>query len=198
MEKAQRPPFFFLHKSMSETTQSVPPFFECKLQPPPILPLLTSQTDVSYYLSHPTRLSAQESLYFAPQKSAAMRTSCTRYSPYLGKSSKRSVKFTPHYTSSSDSERSSPDPHDRRSAERETSLEKIEKPQGEAGRPNAGGYNLEAKVGWEKKEFMQLRVSQPSFPLAMLSWLYSGICPFAHRRTPRRNSNVQAPKSLAT
>jgi hypothetical protein len=36
---------------------------------------------------------------------------------------------------------------------------KIQKPQGEAGRPGCGGYNLEAALGWNSKEYNKLKVS---------------------------------------
>lgn len=34
----------------------------------------------------------------------------------------------------------------------------IPKPEGEAGRPGRGGYNLQASLGWSKKEYTQLKV----------------------------------------
>ena len=41
-----------------------------------------------------------------------------------------------------------------------TSLHKILKPKGEVGKSNSGGYNLQAAIGWEDKEFARFIVSQ--------------------------------------
>lgn len=40
-----------------------------------------------------------------------------------------------------------------------TMLGKVPKPPGEAGRPGSGGYNLEERLGWPKKEYDEMVVS---------------------------------------
>jgi hypothetical protein len=45
----------------------------------------------------------------------------------------------------------------------------IQKPEGEAGRPGRGGYNLEIAVGWNTKEYNQLKVRSDFLPLYLIS-----------------------------
>ncbi|KAL0569252.1 hypothetical protein V5O48_012717 [Marasmius crinis-equi] len=49
------------------------------------------------------------------------------------------------------------------------SLPKIAKPEGEAGRPKRGGYNLEEKLGWEDKLLSQVKSFVKSQVLASLT-----------------------------
>ncbi|KAL0564900.1 hypothetical protein V5O48_017132, partial [Marasmius crinis-equi] len=44
------------------------------------------------------------------------------------------------------------------SEESESEGYKIPKPPGESGRPGSGGYNLEGKLGWEKKKYQDVKV----------------------------------------
>ena len=41
----------------------------------------------------------------------------------------------------------------------ESSSNKIPKPDGEAGRPGRGGYNLEVQLAWDKAVILNLKVS---------------------------------------
>jgi hypothetical protein len=49
----------------------------------------------------------------------------------------------------------------------EFSSNKIPKPQGEAGRPGRGGYNLERMLNWEPKSFKLLKVRNSLFSLVV-------------------------------
>jgi hypothetical protein len=137
---------------MSEALKTVPPFFERQLTPPPLLPLLTSQTNVLYYASRPPCLLTQEGIEITPQKPtvlrrqlSSLRPTGTVYPPLPPGS--RTVRFDTRERSPS-SELSSDDTDG-----------KVDKPRGDFGRPNSGGYSLgPAALGWRKNEFEQLRV----------------------------------------
>jgi hypothetical protein len=53
----------------------------------------------------------------------------------------------------------------------------IQKPEGEAGRPGRGGYNLEVAVGWSAKEYNELKVGPSSSTLLPFLKQYAGFCP---------------------
>jgi hypothetical protein len=67
------------------------------------------------------------------------------------------------------------------SAEDEVEDEPIPKPQGEAGRPGRGGYNLEAALAWDQLDYQKFKVGLCCIPLVSDS--LSLISPEIHQGT---------------
>jgi hypothetical protein len=139
---------------------TIPPFYEPGA-PPPTLPILIAQTDVGN-IERPGKLLAQEDLGTGPARKYPSSSS-HRFSPYPKATSRRqhpkhSRSSTPRHRDltpltelDEDSESESSD-----SATSEDHL--IPKPDGEAGRPGRGGYNLEEALGWEHKKYCRIKV----------------------------------------
>jgi hypothetical protein len=143
--------------------------------PPPTLPIPIAQTEVGKMYS-PSKLLAEEEV---GPKSKAHPSIGTRFSPYPKPASQhKSTRFarlrsetpkvsasratTPRAASSSDEESSVQSQSESGSSHGGSSFEDddnlIPKPEGEAGRPGRGGYNLEKELGWNKKEFERVKV----------------------------------------
>lgn len=135
---------------------TIPPFYEPGA-PPPILPILIAQTEVGT-TKRPDKLLAQEDLGTGPTRNHTSN-STHRFTPYPKRQpSKHSRSSTPKHRdltpgTESDGESQS-DSSD--SATSEDHL--IPKPDGEAGRPGRGGYNLEEALGWEHKKYCRIKV----------------------------------------
>jgi hypothetical protein len=159
------------------TSKSIPPFFEPGAPPPP-LPLLTLQTDLSY-MPHPSpTITANEELLpsdtkkVKPQIRSRAASRARSSSPYTIPPTKvknrvRVAPATPTAPSNDDtqSERSNSEQSEltelsstRSESPTDLDDELIRKPAGEPGRPGRGGYNLEAAVGWKGKAFEKLQV----------------------------------------
>ena len=157
----------------------ISPFFEPNAPPPP-LPLLTCQTDFSYARCSPTVTVAEETV---DMKTTLLKRSIRKCnssvarspSPYVKPTNetKRQLAFANPATSSNDNARSElsdtslsdlPDSADTRSqsSSMNTDDELIPKPDGEAGRPGRGGYNLEKALNWSPKAFRKLQVFMAS------------------------------------
>jgi len=160
---------------MSEELKTISAFYEGQDAPPPPLPQLTSQTDVSYYARRPARLLAQESIELTPPKPATLR----KQRVYPGRSGSWSeadiysplpprVRFrepTPNASFSSENSRS------------DGCDDKMDKPVGEPGRPNSGGYSLgPAVLGWSKNDFTQLKVWSSHWPILFSNSLPRHTC----------------------
>ena len=140
----------------------IPPFFTPGA-PPPTLPIPIAQTEIGRILS-PGKLLAEEQI---GPKSKAHRNIGARFSPYQKAKVtcfERLPSETPYGVSSnaanaSDEEsKGSSDYSSSDDDDSENDKELIPKPEGEAGRPGRGGYNLEDKLGWRRKEFQQMKV----------------------------------------
>jgi hypothetical protein len=142
--------------------------------PPPTLPIPIAQTEIGRILS-PGKLLAEEQI---GPKSKARRNIGARFSPYQKAKVTRFERHrsqTPAKTScaaiasdaeskgSSDESSSDDDDYDDDDDgdgedDDDGDNKLIPKPEGEAGRPGRGGYNLEDKLGWRRKEFQQIKV----------------------------------------
>jgi hypothetical protein len=140
----------------------IPPFFTPGA-PPPTLPIPIAQTEIGRILS-PGRLLAEEQI---GPKSKAHRNIGARFSPYQKAKAtrfERQRSRTPYAATScaadaSDAEsKCSSDDSSSDDDDNDSEKELIPKPEGEAGRPGRGGYNLEDKLGWPRKEFQQMKV----------------------------------------
>ena len=139
---------------------TIPPFYEPGA-PPPTLPILIAQTEVGN-IERPGKLLAQEDLGTGPARKH-ISSSSNRFSPYPKAASRRQPRkhsrsstprhrdLTPLTEMDEDSESESSD-----SVTSEDHL--IPKPDGEAGRPGRGGYNLEDALGWEHKKYCRIKV----------------------------------------
>jgi hypothetical protein len=159
------------------TSRPIDPFFEAGT-PPPVLPLLTCQTDLSHFKIHnpsATIIALEELLPSATGKSkhrmSNRPTSHARSpSPYTKPSTKAKrvkVALPPSTTPSDDDTQSEHSPmilSELTSVPSESSIELnddselIPKPAGEPGRPHSGGYNLELALGWKPVTFQKLQV----------------------------------------
>lgn len=141
--------------SASASLTPIPPFFEPGA-PPPTLPILIAQTEVGCAGS-PTKLLAQEELGSGPTIARSAHSSA-RHTPYH--KLKRAVK--PHHN---DPVCSDGDTSDSELTSLISDLESddsplIPKPEGEAGRPGRGGYNLEEALKWDHKKYLKVKVSE--------------------------------------
>ena len=154
------PPCQYASKSLtSSSLLTIPPFYEPGA-PPPTLPILIAQTEVGN-IERPDKLLAQEDLGTGPARKHTSNSS-HRFTPYSKAASKpqpskHSRWSTPNHRnltpgtesygeSESDSDCATSDDH------------LIPKPEGEAGRPGRGGYNLEEALGWEHKKYCRIKV----------------------------------------
>jgi len=133
---------------------TIPPFYEPGA-PPPTLPILIAQTEVGN-IERPDKLLAQEELGTGPVRKHSSN-SAHRFSPYQpskyspSSSTPKLRDLTPGTDSDDGSESDS-------SASATSEDHLIPKPDGEAGRPGRGGYNLEVALGWEHKKYCRIKV----------------------------------------
>ncbi len=138
---------------------TIPPFFEPGA-PPPTLPILIAQTELGF-VDSPCKLLAQEEIGSGPTVARSARSS-GRYSPYPKSASKRSLSSKAHnedHDEGSDGDTSNSELtsiNDTDSESDDSHL--IAKPDGEAGRPGRGGYNLEDALKWEHKKYLKVKV----------------------------------------
>jgi len=149
-------PIMVLVPSVSMTT--IPPFFEPGA-PPPTLPILIAQTEVGI-VDTPSKLLAQEEIGSGPTVTRSARSS-VRYTPYPKSASKQQpLPFKPHHDEGSDVDVSDSDLTSISGTDSESDdSHLISKPEGEAGRPGRGGYNLEEALKWERRKYLKVKVS---------------------------------------
>lgn len=139
---------------------TIPPLYESGA-PPPTLPILIAQTEVGN-IELPGKLLAQEELGTGPAHRYTSK-STNRFVPYPKAASRR--RPSKHFRSSTPKHRdvtpgtevdgeSESDSSDTSTSEDHL----ISKPEGEAGRPGRGGYNLEEALGWEHKRYRRVKV----------------------------------------
>jgi len=148
-------PIMVLVRSASLTTIS--PFFEPGA-PPPALPILIAQTEVGI-VDTPCKLLAQEEIGSGPTVARSARSSA-RYTPYPKSTSKHPLPPKPpnkDHDEGSDGDTSDSGLTSINDTDSESDL--IAKPDGEAGRPGRGGYNLEEALKWEHKKYLKVKVS---------------------------------------
>ena len=141
--------------SLEMSRTSVPAFTDPSL-PPPVIPVLSSHIDLVF--TPPIILSSREELVFIP---AAPPTTVKLISqPAHRKSTPQPAHHPVPESSSTDNNNNMSD-----GASSESSLTSIEsgtikipKPEGEAGRPGRGGYNLKAQLAWNLATFLKLKV----------------------------------------
>ncbi len=141
---------------MTDASRPSAPFYERNPSLPPPLPLLTAQTDVFYHLSSPPPILAQEDI-------SHVLTSCREKSDHAANPIRGIKPLTPVKRSVTFLRPKTPGDSDS-SGGSDTDVRKIPQPQGEAGRPGSGGYNIEIAMGWKAKQYTKLRVSRISFP----------------------------------
>lgn len=146
---------------MPSSSVSVAPFYEPE-GPPQSLPLLTYHTEMFCSTTSFISISWQEEMLFFPRKltgriptSSRMFTTTSHAATSIPSSSPapkvtKAVSFSAEQTSqpSTGSSLSSIASHEFR----------IPKPDGEAGRPSRGGYNLEKALKWDAKRFKAFKV----------------------------------------
>jgi hypothetical protein len=131
--------------------QEIPPFFEPGA-PPFALPIALAQTEIGK-MQASDKLLAQEEL----PSSIRRDRSKVRFNPYPSQSIKRTKKPVSAQSDSdslSDLSSLTSDSDD----EDDEDEDLIPKPEGEAGRPGRGGYNLEKALGWPRDEYRRLKV----------------------------------------
>jgi len=149
----------------SASLTTIPPFFEPGA-PPPTLPILLAQTEVGA-TDIPVKLLAQEEIGSGPTVARSSR-SMLRYHPYPKSTRKQHPSLKPQANpthdddapsgiavNETDSELTSVTDSE---IESESDTPLIPKPDGEAGRPNRGGYNLEKALEWEHKKYIRVKV----------------------------------------
>ncbi|KAI5999631.1 hypothetical protein EDD15DRAFT_2193672 [Pisolithus albus] len=160
-------------------SRPVPAFYDSK---PHLVPVLSSQVEITLLPGRHVRVSASESMILT-ELNTFSRTATSAETPRVatprGKTpiATTSRAQTPRELTpapmlrgksvaielpSSDSERSegSPTPSESSLSSLESKLgasDKIPKPSGEAGRPGRGGYNLEDQLGWGEDGFKSLK-----------------------------------------
>ncbi|KAI6013657.1 hypothetical protein PISMIDRAFT_19400 [Pisolithus microcarpus 441] len=160
-------------------SRPVPAFYDSK---PYLVPVLSSQVEITLLPERRVRISASESMILT-ELNIFSRTATSAETPRVatprGKTpiATTSRAQTPREQTpaptlrgksvaielpSSDSERSegSPTPSESSLSSLESKLgasDKIPKPSGEAGRPGRGGYNLEDQLGWGEDGFKSLK-----------------------------------------
>jgi hypothetical protein len=128
---------------MAELSDPIAPFCTSHSPLPPVLPLLTAQTDLLYNIPKAPVLIAQEEICSTPSAVRRLHIS-RRKTPY--------PKPTPYTT------RFSLPPEDPETELSDGEVHKIRKPAGEAGRPGRGGYNLETVLDWSPDFYLRMRV----------------------------------------
>lgn len=160
-------------------SKTISPFFEPGA-PPPTLPLLTCQTDLSYIPLRSATITACEELL--PRSETPKAKLHGSPAPSRGRSSSPYVKPVSKVKVLFAAPASPPDDDDARSqssassaltnvssdapsrsvsrspSPADSSHDLIQKPDGEAGRPGRGGYNLQKTLNWHPKTFQKLQV----------------------------------------
>ena len=145
---------FIMVLPSSASLTTILPFFEPGA-PPPTLPILIAQTEVGT-LDTPRKLLAQEEIGSGP----TVARSSVRYTPYpklakwLVDHARKSHK---HNNIHSDQDNTDSDMTSLTDSDSDAS-QLIPKPDGEAGRPGRGGYNLEEALKWEHKKYLRVKV----------------------------------------
>jgi hypothetical protein len=155
-------------------SHQVPLFYDASENPQP-MPLLSYQAEMVYQTTTPVIVSPAEEMLTAgayhgpivPPRSVIKRPNV----PVLSVASRqlkiaRVVTPSPegHEGGLASCQRSEPSPTPTESSlsslesEDDIGIRKIPKPNGEAGRPGRGGYNLEEKLGWGEDGFKELKV----------------------------------------
>ena len=125
---------------------TIPPYYEPGA-PPPTLPILVAQTEVGN-IERPDKLLAQEELGTGP----ASKGTSHRFTPFPNIRSRSLTPKRRDVTSGTESDSVS-------ESDSDTSEDNlIPKPDGEAGRPGRGGYNLENALRWEHKKYCRVKV----------------------------------------
>lgn len=171
----------------------IPPFFTPGA-PPPTLPIPIAQTEIGRILS-PGRLLAEEQI---GPKSKAHRNIGARFSPYQKAKVtrfERQRSRTPYAATSCAADASdakskgSSDDSSSDDDDNDSEKELIPKPEGDAGRPGRGGYNLEDKLGWQRKEFQQMKVRDRRVKKSITN-CFIELCEETHFRAPQPNSQL--------
>lgn len=148
----------------SASLSTIPPFFEPGA-PPPTLPILLAQTEVGA-TDIPIKLLAQEEIGSGPTVARSSR-STPRHHPYPKSTRKQHSPLKPQsnptYDDVAPSETGATETDSESlvtdsEIESESDTPLIPKPDGEAGRPNRGGYNLEKALKWEHKKYIRVKV----------------------------------------
>jgi hypothetical protein len=128
--------------------------------PPPTLPLLTSQTDIFYNPLHSCTITAREELPPGQQTKRHQSLPPTPNSAGRVRFQSLPAPSNDNVSEDSDSSLTSLSSSDSESDSDELNEEdnKIGKPQGEAGRPGRGGYNLRVALGWAADDHKKLLV----------------------------------------
>ena len=136
--------------SMAKSTP-IPAFYEPGT-PPPSLPVLTFQTEFVPSPDDSPTILTQDVPLSANKRPPSRPPSWNECDNPLKK-----LWFTSPQPSESGESQEGPD--DRKSISSDNEDDGlIPKPNGEAWRPNSGGYNLELELGWDAKRFHSLKV----------------------------------------
>jgi len=150
--------------------QEIPSFFEPTV-PPPTMPILLTQTEIGKMRSSDKLLGQEE----VGQRSVQQERSKVPFTPYPSRINKQINTDDSDSDSLSDlSSLSDSDLDDD---------DLISKPEGEAGRPGQGGYNLEEALSWPKKEYRQLKVTLLLHSLTFLTFLNRNMSKNLSRNT---------------
>ena len=141
----------------SASLTTIPPFFEPGA-PPPTLPILIAQTEVGT-LNTPSKLLAQEEIGSGPTvtRSSAHYTPYPKLAKQLVNHARKSHKQILHDDTHSEQDNMDSDMTSLTDSDSDAS-QLIPKPDGEAGRPGRGGYNLEEALKWEHKKYLRVKV----------------------------------------
>jgi hypothetical protein len=162
---------------MAPSSYPIAPFFEPGA-PPPTLPLLTTQTELSYHTTMFPKIIAHEQLPHRPSSTSPVRITSATYAKVDPPSSRPTFhshassgsrkQDVPSESDSSQSSDSSSESSTSSSSSGEESEEdqsdtdsddgKLQRPQGEPGRPGRGGYNLDDAIGWNGQDLRRLKV----------------------------------------
>ena len=159
------------HASGGSFSTDIPPFFQT-MPTLPTLPILLAHTELAKAPTPSALIGQQEigpvrqksgcSVHFAPyskpssKQSTRQNTPQRHSSPQVGGRSQRPVAREETPDSESDLT-SVPESDESELDEEFDGL--IPKPDGEAGRPGRGGYNLEVAMEWKGKDYKQFKVS---------------------------------------
>ena len=133
------------------------PFYEPGAPPPPI-PLLTSQVEFSYQPTHAITITAQEEIPSGLTIATRQKLPRARFRSPIFHDEASSPDLSDRHGDLSDlSESGSLSDSDSESSVK-SGDGLIPKPQGESGRPNSGGYNLEETLGWNPRQYKKVKV----------------------------------------
>ena len=148
--------------AVSASLAEIPPFFEPGA-PPPTLPILLAQTEVGSIIS-PPKLLAEEEIGTGPILVCSLVKS--RSAPYQRHSTAGPPLNSYPTAVVLDTESRDRDFDDSdQNSESSDDETLIPKPNGEAGRPGRGGYNLEDALGWHAKEYSRFKVESFLFKI---------------------------------